>query len=173
MGSTEGQRPCHPIVADGDDAGDHGERDDQLREHRNHRNDIIPSRSPSASSLWGCFWLVCGGCRQEGFGVGFASALRSVHASHFGYTPKKRGGEEGLLHALIVFIFSVAELHLQLVEEPLGPFQDVQPRGVFASLQTRLLDSNKHEFEAEGDERGLYRGAIAWALIGTASDGGT
>ena len=107
VGSTEGQRPCHPEVADGDDAGVHGVREDQLREHRNHRNDIIPSRSPSASSLWGCFWLVCGGCRQEGFGVGFASALRSVHASHFGYTPKKKGGEEGLLHAFLVFLWAL------------------------------------------------------------------
>ena len=129
MGSTEGQRPCHPIVADGDDAGDHGERDDQLREHRNHRNDIIPSRSPSASSLWGCFWLVCGGCRQEGFGVGFASALRSVHASHFGYTPKKTGGGKGYRMRSWSFLSFFPNFFFSLPKNCLGRFKMFNPAG--------------------------------------------
>jgi hypothetical protein len=67
--------------------------------------------------------------------------------------------EEGLLHAAVFFFLWARTRAAAEARKGREDFQDVQPRWVMVSLQTRLLDSNKHEFEAEGGrERRRARG---------------
>jgi hypothetical protein len=159
VGSADGERRGHPEVEDDDDAGDQGEGEDERLEDRHHGTECTGSRNILARRVLACYKLVCGGCRPEDFGLGFgfASALRSVQHNSATHSRRKEGGRVTACGVFLLSLGSYASCS-RSSERPRRLSRCPTPLG-HRLLETPLLESNKHEFEAEGGrERPTARG---------------
>jgi hypothetical protein len=112
-----------------------------------------------ASGVLGRYKVGCGGCRPEGFGLGFgfASAFRSVQHNSATHSRRKEGGRVTACGGFLLSLGSYASCSRgspspRSLSSWSPPLRD-------RLLETPLLESNKHEFEAEGGrERPRARG---------------
>ena len=124
---------------------------------------MVPS-APGGKAFWrAAFWAatrwVAAAVARRASALASASRLHSGAFNTIRLHTQEERREEGLPHAAVFFFLWARTRVAAEARQVPEVFHAVHLRWVMVSWQTRLLESNKHEFEAEGGrERPRARG---------------